>query len=79
MKRTILLFLLLHHLILTSQIINNTVYNIDINNSKKYDFLDELIKDKRIVALGEICHQDGSTFIQKTEIIKYIIHAIKLK
>ncbi len=72
MKRTLLFFYFLQHFLLTSQINNSAVYSIDINSQKKYEFLDDLIKDKRVVALGEICHQDGSTFIQKTEIIKYL-------
>lgn len=72
MKYLALFFYLLVQLKMVSQIKKDTIYNIDINNSNKYDFLDELVKDKKVIALGEYSHWDGSTFIHKTEIIKYL-------
>ncbi len=48
------------------------VYDIDTLSKNKYAFIDELIKDKTVIALGELSHSDGTTFIHKTELIKYL-------
>ncbi|WPO79416.1 erythromycin esterase family protein [Flavobacterium sp. KACC 22761] len=42
-----------------------------INNSN-YTFLDTILKNKKIVLLGEQSHGDGATFDEKVNLIKYL-------
>lgn len=43
-----------------------------INNKNDYSFLENVIKSKKIVLLGEQSHGDGATFDEKVEIVKYL-------
>jgi erythromycin esterase-like protein len=43
-----------------------------INDKKDYSFLDNVLKTKKIVLLGEQSHGDGATFDEKVEIVKYL-------
>ncbi len=43
------------------------------SNQKDLNFLDDIIKDKKIVVLGEHFHADGNTLKLKSRIIKYLI------
>ncbi|MFV8354378.1 erythromycin esterase family protein [Flavobacterium sp. XS2P14] len=43
-----------------------------INTANDYSFLENVIKSKKIVLLGEQSHGDGATFDEKVEIIKYL-------
>lgn len=46
------------------------VVTIDANN---FEFLDESLKGKDIVILGEASHGDGKTFEVKSQLVKYLI------
>ena len=67
-----LILLLLLNNLLSGQNYLDSIYDINYNREDKYAFIDSLIKDKKIIALGEISHGDGTTFIHKTELIKYL-------
>ncbi|MFV8356220.1 erythromycin esterase family protein [Flavobacterium sp. XS1P32] len=43
-----------------------------INTANNYSFLENVIKSKKIVLLGEQSHGDGATFDEKVEIVKYL-------
>jgi len=43
-----------------------------MNDKNDYSFLNEVLKNKRIVLLGEQTHGDGATFDEKVNIIKYL-------
>ncbi|SHI49940.1 Erythromycin esterase homolog [Flavobacterium terrae] len=43
-----------------------------INVNKEYVFLDTILKDKKMVLLGEQSHGDGVVFDEKVELIKYL-------
>ena len=43
-----------------------------INTANDYSFLENVIKSKKIVLLGEQSHGDGATFDEKVEIVKYL-------
>lgn len=51
-----------------------TINSIDINNNDFSDltFLDTIIGNKQIVLLGEQLHSDGSTFMAKSRLIRYL-------
>jgi erythromycin esterase len=74
MKELILFCLLLCFLSnkLFSQNHQDSIYAIEAIPDNKYGFIDELISGKRIIALGELSHGDGSSFVHKTELIKYL-------
>ncbi|MFV8364325.1 erythromycin esterase family protein [Flavobacterium sp. ZT3P35] len=46
--------------------------SIIINTANDYSFLENVIKSKKIVLLGEQSHGDGATFDEKVEIVKYL-------
>lgn len=71
-KLVLLILCAMGKLFLISQNSKDTIYNIDNNKKDRYHFLDELVKNKKVISLGEISHQDGTTFIHKTELIKYL-------
>lgn len=52
----------------------NKIETIDpyYTNFQDLDFLRDKLKDKQIVILGESGHGDGSTFLAKTRLIKYL-------
>lgn len=52
----------------------NKIESIDPNdtNFQDLDFLRDKLKDKQIVILGESGHGDGSAFLAKTRLIKYL-------
>lgn len=78
MKKIILLILTCWSLQSTAQSIDFDKFSSQVfkSNSKKIfsnsDFVDSLIKDKRIILLGELDHGDGTSFELKTELIKYL-------
>ena len=51
-----------------AQTIKGTSYSITTN----YNFLDEVLKNKKLVLLGEQSHSDGATFDEKVNLIKYL-------
>ncbi len=49
----------------------NSVSPTDVNFTDLF-FLNDKLKDKKIILLGESCHGDGTTFEAKTRLIKYL-------
>lgn len=46
---------------------------VELNKNKEgYTFIDTLLQGKKLVLLGEMDHGDGSSFIIKTDLIKYL-------
>lgn len=64
--------LIVFKLTIYAQSTQDSIIDINPNDQKKYLFLDKIIENKNVVTLGEINHGDGSSFIQKTELIKYL-------
>ncbi len=65
-----LVCLLLFSSYIFAQSIGGTSYPITSNGS--YDFLNTVLKNKKIVLLGEQSHGDGATFDEKVTLIKYL-------
>jgi erythromycin esterase-like protein len=63
-------FLISPYFIFSQQAIGAKSYVI--NNINNYSFLGEVLKDKRVVLLGEQTHGDGATFDEKVNIIKHL-------
>ena len=66
----IIVYLFLFSSYVFAQSIKGTSYPITSNSS--YYFLDEVLKNKKIVLLGEQSHGDGATFDEKITLIKYL-------
>lgn len=64
------LFFLISSFVFSQQTIAGKSYVM--NEKKDYSFLDEVLKNKRIVLLGEQTHGDGATFDEKVNIIKHL-------
>jgi len=72
MKKPLLIFAMLYcSNWLVSQSLDS--FSVEINKNRKgYDFIETMLKGKKIVLLGELDHGDGSSFSIKTELIKYL-------
>lgn len=56
-----------------SQQDNQQLFQVKLNRyDSEYAILDTLLRNKKIVALGELDHGDGTSFVVKTEFIKYL-------
>jgi len=44
----------------------------EIKENSDFSYLEPILKDKRLVMLGEMTHGDGATFLLKTNVIKYL-------
>ena len=57
--------------------VKNNIFEIDEISSKEnfsdIQFLKNILQGKKIVLLGEAGHQDGTTFLMKTALIKYLV------
>ncbi len=52
---------------------NENQFYVELNNNREgYRFIDTLLAGKKVVLLGELDHGDGSSFIAKTDLIKYL-------
>ena len=49
-----------------------------MNDKNDYSFLNEVLKNKRIVLLGEQTHGDGATFDEKVKIVKHLNYKLGL-
>ncbi|HRK27739.1 MAG TPA: erythromycin esterase family protein [Chitinophagales bacterium] len=59
--------------LLYGQSITEKQFGVEINNNKDgYGFIDSILGDKKLVLLGELDHGDGTSFIVKTDLIKYL-------
>ena len=59
--------------ILPGQRTDDSPYSVEINDHKEgYGFIDSLLGSKKVVLLGELDHGDGSSFVVKTDLIKYL-------
>ncbi len=59
--------------LLLGQTLNDTQFSVEINNNNEgYGFMDSLLGRKKVVLLGELDHGDGSSFVVKTNLIKYL-------
>jgi erythromycin esterase-like protein len=65
-----IVYLLLFSSHVFAQSIKGTSYPINSNNT--YYFLEEVLKNKKVVLLGEQSHGDGATFDEKVTLIKYL-------
>ncbi|ENI5460067.1 erythromycin esterase family protein [Flavobacterium psychrophilum] len=65
-----IVYLLLFSSYAFSQSIKGSAY--PINSNSNYYFLDNVLKGKKIVLLGEQSHGDGATFDEKVILIKYL-------
>ena len=71
MKYSHLLFILLiSNLIFSQEEIKGQFF--PISETANYDFLIPILKDKKVVLLGEQSHGDGATFDEKVTLIKYL-------
>ncbi|ELV7524356.1 hypothetical protein QMU91_000539, partial [Flavobacterium psychrophilum] len=66
--RFIALFIFVFSSIFAQKPISGKSYIVNIND---YSFLDNILKSKKIVLLGEQSHGDGATFDEKINLIKY--------
>lgn len=58
---------------LPAQSLDKNQFSVEINNSREgYHLIDTLLGRKKVVLLGELDHGDGSSFIVKTDLIKYL-------
>jgi erythromycin esterase-like protein len=64
------LFLLTFSFVFSQQSIGAKSYVM--NDKSDYSFLDNVLKNKRIVLLGEQTHGDGATFDEKVKIVKHL-------
>ncbi|HFG0576324.1 erythromycin esterase family protein [Flavobacterium psychrophilum] len=67
--RFIALFIFVFSSIFAQKSISGKSY---IVNKNDYSFLDNILKNKKIVLLGEQSHGDGATFDEKINLIKYL-------
>ena len=71
MKYLHLIFILLiSNLIFSQEEIKGQLF--PISETANYDFLIPILKDKKVVLLGEQSHGDGATFDEKVTLIKYL-------
>ena len=63
-------FMISPYFIFSQQAIGAKSYAI--NNINDYSFLGEVLKNKRIVLLGEQTHGDGATFDEKVDIVQHL-------
>lgn len=63
-------FMINPYFIFSQQAISAKSYAI--NNINDYSFLGEVLKNKRIVLLGEQTHGDGATFDEKVDIVQHL-------
>jgi erythromycin esterase-like protein len=64
------LLLLVTSLVFSQQTIEGKTYLM--NDRNDYSFFNEVLKNKRIVLLGEQSHGDGATFDEKVKIVKHL-------
>lgn len=78
MKGTIVLLIILASIQLDAQDNKPEIYSTQMNNSIDGElffntkFIDDLLKDKRIILLGELDHGDGTSMEIKSKVIKYL-------
>ena len=66
----LLLFLIISKIVFSQEDIRGEF--IPILENTNYSFLSQILKDKKIVLLGEQSHGDGATFEEKITLIKYL-------
>ena len=59
--------------LLNAQSVVGDFFSVEMNQQRLgYDLIDSVLKEKKVVLLGELDHGDGTSFIVKTDLIKYL-------